>query len=74
VIYTDEASFTRESIINSHNNHVQADENPHATLEQGHQQRFSINVWCGVVHDLQKGPYVLPARLTGPVYRDFLEQ
>jgi hypothetical protein len=37
VLYTDVASY-------SHNNHVWADENPHSTLEQGHQQRFSINV------------------------------
>jgi hypothetical protein len=44
------------------------------TLEQVRQQRFSINVWCGIVHDLLIGPYVLPARLTGPVHRDFLEQ
>jgi hypothetical protein len=74
VLYTDEASFTRESIINSRNNHVWADENPHATLEQGRQQRFYINVWCGIVHYLLISPYVLPARLKGPIYRDFLEQ
>jgi hypothetical protein len=74
VLCTDEASFTRESIINSHNNHVCADENLHSTFEQGNQQRFSINVWCGIVCDLLKGLYVLPPRLTGSVYRDFLEQ
>jgi hypothetical protein len=74
VLYTEEASFTRESIINSRNNHVWADENPHATFEQGHQQRFSIDVSSGIVHDLLIGPYVLPVRLTGPVYRDFLVQ
>jgi hypothetical protein len=56
VPYTDEAPFTREGIINSHNNHVWADENPHTTFEQGHQQRFSNNVWCGIVHDLLIGP------------------
>jgi hypothetical protein len=73
MLYTDEASFNRESIINNHN-HVWADENPHATLEQGHQQRFSIKVWCGIVHDLLIGPYILPARLIRPVYGDVLEQ
>jgi hypothetical protein len=72
VLYTDKKSFTRESIINSHKDHVWVDENSHATLEQGHQQRFSISVWCGIVHDPLIGPYVLPARLIGPVYRDFL--
>jgi hypothetical protein len=33
VLYTDEASFTRESIINSHNNRVWADENPHTSKD-----------------------------------------
>jgi hypothetical protein len=74
VLYTYKKSFNRENIINSHKNQVCEDEILHATLEQGHQQRFSINVWCGIVHDPLIDPYVLPSRLTGPVYRDFLEQ
>jgi ribosomal protein S19 len=35
VLYTDKISFTRESVINSHNKHVQAVESPDTTVEKG---------------------------------------
>jgi hypothetical protein len=47
---------------------------PHVMLQYDHQQSFSINVWCGNVHYLLTGPYVPPAHLAGPVYRDFSKQ
>ncbi|KAJ4437192.1 hypothetical protein ANN_17327 [Periplaneta americana] len=37
-----------------------------------HQHRFSINVWADVHGDRLIGPYVLPQRLTGSRYQDFL--
>jgi hypothetical protein len=37
-----------------------------------HQQQFSINVWAGIVGACLVGPHVLPHRLTGKHYRDFL--
>jgi hypothetical protein len=37
-----------------------------------HQQRFSINVWLGIVCDYLVGPHVLPHRFAGNRYRDFL--
>lgn len=43
------------------------------SLTNSHRRNLSINVWFGIVHDLLTGPYRLPARLTGPVYGDFLE-
>lgn len=72
VLFTDEATFGRDGITNLHNMHVWSDENPHGTLEVKHQQRFNINVWAGIVGDYLIGPYVLPARLTGAVYKDFI--
>jgi hypothetical protein len=57
--YTDEASFTRENIINSCNSHVWAVENSHPTIRQGHQRRVFISVWCGIPHVLVLGPYML---------------
>jgi hypothetical protein len=38
----------------------------------GHQQQFSVNVRAGIVGDCLVGPHVLPHRLTGNHYRDFL--
>ncbi|PSN57852.1 hypothetical protein C0J52_05656 [Blattella germanica] len=55
-----------------HNQHVWADTNPNATVETHHQQRFSINIWAGIVGDSLLGPYVLPNRLNGRDYTRFL--
>jgi hypothetical protein len=44
IIFTDEAYFTRDGIQNFHDQHLWADENPHAILPSHHQQRFSINI------------------------------
>src|SRR5678816_129152 len=42
-------------------------------VESRHQHQFSFNVWVGIVGDHLIGPFFLPARLTGDVYRQFLE-
>jgi hypothetical protein len=42
VIFTEEAQFTGDGIKNFHNQHLWADENPHAILPSHHQQQFSI--------------------------------
>lgn len=72
VLFTDEASFTREGIFNSRNSHVWAEDNPHATLVRGYQEKFSVNVWAGIIGDYLIGPYILPNRLNSPVYLVFL--
>jgi hypothetical protein len=33
MLFTDEAGFTQDRIINFHNSHVSADGNPHATFQ-----------------------------------------
>jgi hypothetical protein len=40
ILFTDEAQFNRDHVNNTHNSHVWADENPHATVESNFQQRF----------------------------------
>ena len=74
VLFTDEANFSREAIINFHNNHVWAEENPHTIVQGNYQQKFSLNVWAGIVGNYLIGPYFLPDRLTGQSYRHFLEE
>nr|CAH7742449.1 unnamed protein product [Callosobruchus chinensis] len=73
-VWTDEASSTRAGIFNSRNGYVWDEENPHAIFPRKHQQRWSVNVWAGIVSDYLIGPYLLPERLTGPIYRRFLEE
>ena len=65
IMFTDEAQFNRDGVNNTHNSHVWADENPHATVESNFQQRFSVNVWCAVLDDQLIGPFILEGRLTG---------
>ncbi|GFX64463.1 uncharacterized protein TNCV_4043531 [Trichonephila clavipes] len=74
VLFTDEASFSREGIFNTHNSHSWAAANPHVTRTQAAQDRFLVNVWAGILGDHLIGPYILPDRLTGPRYLIFLEQ
>lgn len=74
ILFTDEAGFTRDGIINSHNLHFWADENPHAIIQTKHQQRFIVNVWAGIIGNTLIGPFVLEERLNGEIYLQFLQQ
>lgn len=73
VLFTDEAGFTRNGVFNTRNTHCWSVENPHAIVERRHQRQFSINVWAGIVDGQLIGPYVLPNRLNGRSYLDFLQ-
>lgn len=73
ILFTDEANFSRNSIQNFHNNHLWAEENPHAVTETHFQHQFSVNVWAGIIGDHLIGPFFLPGRLDGRSYRNFLE-
>jgi hypothetical protein len=48
-LFTDEAGFTRDGIVNFHNTHVWVDDNPHTTVASRHQHQFSINIWVDIV-------------------------
>ncbi|XP_044265289.1 uncharacterized protein LOC123011749 [Tribolium madens] len=73
VLFTDEAIFTRDGISNRHNTHIWADKNSHQVYEHHFQDRFSLNVWADIIDDHLIGSHVLPQRLTGAAYLDFLE-
>ncbi|CAK9794551.1 hypothetical protein ANTPLA_LOCUS15 [Anthophora plagiata] len=73
VLWTDEALFTREGCFNAHNLHVWNDENPFAIRPCAAQERWSINLWAGICGGFVVGPYILPDRLNGLTYRNFLK-
>ncbi|KAJ8954921.1 hypothetical protein NQ318_016861 [Aromia moschata] len=74
ILFTYEASFTKNGITNLHNAHVWADENPHATVFLHYQHQFqSINIWVGIIGNFLIGPFVLPERLNGQLYLEFLQ-
>lgn len=72
ILYTDEAGFGRNGVINCHNFHVWSDQNPHSTIQTSHQRKFSVNVWAGMIGSYLLGPIFLPPRLNGQLYHDFL--
>lgn len=73
VLATDEAIFTRNGIHNIHNTHIWEMENPHAIKRAHFQHRFSLNVWAGIVNDHLIGPIILPNRMDGLQYLEFLQ-
>ena len=74
VLFTDEASFTRTGMFNTHNSHVWSQDNTHATFIRSYQTEFTVNVWAGIINNFLIGPYILPLRLNGNIYCIFLEE
>jgi len=72
ILFTVEASFTRDSINNSWNVHMWYHENTHETCVTNFQRRFSVNVWCGLLGNRLIGPFVFHNNLTGNSYEAFL--
>lgn len=73
ILFTDEATFTRNGINNTRNCHNWAQDNPHATVQKNFQTRFSVNVWCGIINDMLIGPAIVEDRMTGDSYLHFLQ-
>ena len=72
ILFTDEASFSRDGINNSRNVHTWSHENPHETRVTNFQRRYSVNVWCGVLGNGLIGPFVFHSNLTGNTHEAFL--
>lgn len=71
VLFTDEANFSRTGLVNLHNTHIWADENPHAIMCHRHQHQFSLNVWAGILGENLFVSF-LPQRLNGERFLNFL--
>lgn len=63
ILYTDEAQFTGDGINNLCNEHAWTEVNPNMTVECYFQNRFSVNVWCGLSYDQLIGSFILLGRL-----------
>lgn len=73
ILFSDEATFTRNGVTNIHNTHVWANENPKATVETHHQMNFKVNVWAGIVQNFLLGPVFLPGRINADDFLFFLQ-
>lgn len=72
IMWTDECNFSRNGVVNFHNLHRWASENPHAVRSTSIQHRFSVNLWAGVLGNQIIGPFRLPTRLNSQNYLEFL--
>ena len=67
ILFTDEATFTLNSINNTHNCHNWA------TVKTNFETWFSVNVWCGNINNTLIRPVVVEDRMTGGSYLHFLQ-
>jgi hypothetical protein len=56
VVFTDECCVKNNGAVNKHNLHNWAIQNPHWMRVQDIQNRWSLNVWGGVVNNRIVGP------------------
>lgn len=73
ILFSDEATFKSNGSVNRHNMHYYATENPHWLRTIDHTNRWSLNVWAGILKDHVIGPFFFEQTLTGVIYLDFLE-
>jgi hypothetical protein len=59
MLFSDNATFTRDGINNSRNTYRVSQENPNAIVETNFQQCVYVNVWCGIIDDQVIGPFIL---------------
>lgn len=50
ILFSDECTFTKTGMMNQHNYHYWAEENPRLTRVTSTQHRWSINVWAGIIN------------------------
>lgn len=72
VLFSDEATFKSNGNINRHNMHYFSVENPHWVRQVDNQNKWSINVWGGIIGSHIIGPFFFEEQLTGQVYLNFL--
>ena len=73
VLFSDEARFGNNGVVNRHNCHYYSQNNPHWIRTAHFQNVYSINVWAGIIADYVIGPYFFEGNLTGHRYWQFLE-
>lgn len=72
ILWTDEATFSGNGKVNLHNSHYWSKTNPHWQREVSYQNRWSLNVWCGILNGRIIGPFFFERRLSGENYLEFL--
>jgi hypothetical protein len=48
VLFSGEAGFGKDCIINFHSHGQWIEDSPHGLLQSRHEQQFSLNIWAGI--------------------------
>ncbi|EFA08485.1 Transposable element Tc3 transposase-like Protein [Tribolium castaneum] len=70
VLFSDEATFKSNELMNRHNMHYWAVENPRWMRQVDHQRVWSLNVWGGILGQFVIGPFFFD----GEMYLNFLRR
>lgn len=73
ILWTDEAIFTKKTVLDQRNGHVWLHENPGTICKQDIQHDFQCNVWLGIIGNTLIGPHFLPLRLNANEFLKFLD-
>jgi hypothetical protein len=65
ILFTDEATFTRDSINNTRNSHTWAHQNPRSITVCSYQHRYFVNVCCGLIGSYLIWTHLFEGRFTG---------
>lgn len=71
IIFTDDATFFSNDVVNSQIRRWWADENLEFVMECKTQYSFKILVWCGILCNKVIGPYLFRENLISECYLDF---
>ncbi|ERL95939.1 hypothetical protein D910_00636, partial [Dendroctonus ponderosae] len=63
VLFSDECTFHNNGLVNRHNFHYYSDTNPCAYRVMKNQNRWSVNVWGGILGQYLIGPYLFEGHL-----------
>lgn len=73
ILWTDEATFTREGIFNQHNSHFWSEENPMQIRESNFQYEFKVNLWIGLIGSTILPPIIIEQSLNSMRFLELLE-
>lgn len=73
LIFSDEATFYLNGMVNRHNCRYWSTENPRWVEEAHTQYPEKLNVWAGIFNNRVIGPFFIDGSLTGQKYLDLLQ-
>lgn len=73
VLWSDEATFTRDGVHTVHNSHLLSLQNSRADVQSRFQQRFNITVWAGIFNNQLLEIEIFDGDLNAERYKYFLK-